>query len=360
MQNPLSIPGGWNKDTPRDTPLEEKSNPGASSVLSPCLALIIPIVVETQSVPRSSVGVVSETGDVVNETGKSVGKISESNDPKELVGNTVTAAGDVVSSTGDVLGKAVPLEEEPSEYTTASAEKPKKSRGFGLSGLKSVYSTVDGTMKPVTNLGFGNRSRASNTPEDKSAPQGEETEKQFREAHGKGSSSEMNLKDEDLEPSTDKETGVESKEKLTEIPPEPVESDKVADIEAEQSDGIKPDGIKPDDSISRFDPTSEEQKEAPPIDDVKDASTINPPDVAPSDAPKSVAESGVPKSVPPSDALKSEVPKSEIPEGSELEKEKSEVLDPEVPKSKIPESEVPKSEAQSLKCQSLRYQRPTS
>lgn len=27
MQNP-SIPGGWNKDTPKDTPAEEQSNPG--------------------------------------------------------------------------------------------------------------------------------------------------------------------------------------------------------------------------------------------------------------------------------------------------------------------------------------------
>ncbi|KAH7114960.1 hypothetical protein B0J13DRAFT_613580 [Dactylonectria estremocensis] len=149
MQAPLSVPGGWNKDTPIDTPLDEKSNPGGSSVPSPFPALIVAVAVDTQSVPRSDVGVVSETGDVVDETGKTVGKISESKDPKELVGNTVTAAGDLVSLTGDVLGKAVPLEDEPSEYTTASGEKPKKSSGFGLSGLKSTYGTLTSDPNPV-------------------------------------------------------------------------------------------------------------------------------------------------------------------------------------------------------------------
>lgn len=28
IQNPLSIPGGWKKDTPRDTPAAEEPNPG--------------------------------------------------------------------------------------------------------------------------------------------------------------------------------------------------------------------------------------------------------------------------------------------------------------------------------------------
>lgn len=339
MQNPLSIPGGWNKDTPRDTPAEEKSNPGASSVPSPYLALIIPLAVDTQSVPRSGVGVVGETGDVVDEAGKTVGKITDSKDPKELVGNTVTTAGDVVSTTGDVLGKAVPLDEEPSEYTTTSAEKPKKSSGFGLSGLKSVYNSVDGTMRPVTSrLGFGSKSGASTTPEDKSASQGEETEKQFRKAQGKGSSSEINLKDEDPVPSvTGKETGVESNDKLTEVPPDPVETTKEADIEAEQSNSIKPDDLKPDDSVSRFEPesTSEIQKDTPPLDEVKETPTTEHTDVPESDALKSVEGTEVPKS---------EVPKSEVPEGSELEKPKSEVPEPQVPESEVQKSEVPKSE----------------
>ncbi|KAF7552928.1 hypothetical protein G7Z17_g4006 [Cylindrodendrum hubeiense] len=355
MQNPLSIPGGWNKDTPRDTPAEEKSNPGSSSsVPSPYLALIIPVTVDSQSVPRSNVGVVSETGDVVDEAGKNIGKVAESEDPKDLVGNTVTTGGDVVSTTGDILGKAVPLDDPPSEYTTASGEKPKKSSGFGFSGLKSVYNTVDGTMKPVTSrLGFGSRSGVASTPEDKSASQGEETEKQFREAQGKGSSSEIDLKDEDPLSATGKETGVESKDKLTEVPPDPVESTKEADVEAEQENSIKPDDIKPDDSISRFDPTSEDPKEAPPTSDVKDTSAIDATDVPPSDAPKSTAESEATKSAPPTDAPKSEVSKSEVPEGSEIEKpedapesevSKSEVPKPEVPESEVPGSEVPKSE----------------
>ncbi|KAH8714602.1 hypothetical protein BGZ61DRAFT_531210 [Ilyonectria robusta] len=344
MQNPLSIPGGWNKDTPRDTPAEEKSNPGASSLPSPYLALIIPLAVDTESVPRSGVGVVGETGDVVDETGKTVGEITDSKDPKELVGNTVTTAGDVVSTTGDVLGKAVPLDEEPSEYTTTSAEKPKKSSGFGLSGLKSVYNSVDGSMRPVTSrLGFGSKSGASKsgasiTPEDKSASQGEETEKQFREAQGKGSSSEINLKDEDPVPSvTGKETGVESKDKLTEVPPDPIETTKEADIEAEQSNSIKPDDLKPDDSVSRFEPesTSEIQKDIPPLDEVKETPTTDHTDVPESDALKSVEGTEVPKS---------EVPKSEVPEGSELDKTKSDVPKSEVPESEVPKSEVPEGE----------------
>ncbi|KAH6999561.1 hypothetical protein EDB80DRAFT_724883 [Ilyonectria destructans] len=338
MQNPLSIPGGWNKDTPRDTPAEERSNPGASSVPSPYIALIIPLAVDTESVPRSGVGVVSDAGDVVDEAGKTVGKVTDSKDPKELAGNTVTAAGDIVSTTGDVLGKAVPLDEEPSEYTTASAEKPKKSSGFGLSGLRSVYKSVDGTMKPVTSrLGFGSRSGSNITPEDKSPSQGEETERQFREAQGKASSSEINLKDEDPVPSdTGKKTGLDN-DKLTEVPPDPVETTKEAEVEAEQSNSIKPDDLKPDDSVSRFEPesTSEIQKDIPPVDDVKETPTNDPAEVPESDALKSVEGT---------DVTKPEVPKSEVPEGSQLDKNKPEIPEGEVPKSEIPEGEVPKSE----------------
>jgi hypothetical protein len=86
--NPLSVPGGWKKDTPST----EKGNPADTTK-------------QAEDVPRSVMGTVNEAGEIVDESGKSIGKISDSSDPKELAGNTVNEAGNVVSETGDVLGK---------------------------------------------------------------------------------------------------------------------------------------------------------------------------------------------------------------------------------------------------------------
>ncbi|KAF0644761.1 hypothetical protein FPSE5266_11467 [Fusarium pseudograminearum] len=110
-----------------------------------------------QSVPRS--GVVNDAGDILDDAGKTVGKVADTDNLKNLVGNTVNSAGDVVDSSGDVLGKTLPIgqgkpeeeedshDEEKSEYTTQS--KDKKSGGLG-DAVGSVTSAVGDTAKSAT------------------------------------------------------------------------------------------------------------------------------------------------------------------------------------------------------------------
>ncbi|PNP77732.1 hypothetical protein FNYG_08813 [Fusarium nygamai] len=107
--------------------------------------------VNLESVPRSGAGVVNDSGEVLDDAGKTVGKIVDTDNLQNLVGNTVNQAGDVVSSSGDVLGKTLPIgqgkpeeeedshDEEKSEYTTQSKEK--KSGGLG-SAVGSVTGAV--------------------------------------------------------------------------------------------------------------------------------------------------------------------------------------------------------------------------
>ncbi|SCV50779.1 uncharacterized protein FFB14_11626 [Fusarium fujikuroi] len=140
------------QDTTKDTASsKEQESPGAFNSPSPSLALIVPIAVNLESVPRSGAGVVNDAGEVLDDAGKTVGKIADTDNLQNLVGNTVNQAGDVVSSSGDVLGKTLPIgqgkpeeeedshDEEKSEYTTQSKEK--KSGGLG-SALSSVTGTV--------------------------------------------------------------------------------------------------------------------------------------------------------------------------------------------------------------------------
>ncbi|KAF5696433.1 hypothetical protein FGLOB1_13520 [Fusarium globosum] len=140
------------QDTTKDTASsKEQESPGAFNSPSPSLALIVPIAVNLESVPRSGAGVVNDAGEVLDDAGKTVGKIADTDNLQNLVGNTVNQAGDVVSSSGDVLGKTLPIgqgkpeeeedshDEEKSEYTTQSKEK--KSGGLG-SALGSVTGTV--------------------------------------------------------------------------------------------------------------------------------------------------------------------------------------------------------------------------
>lgn len=116
------------------------------------LTLINRYTVENEeglSVPRSAAGVVTEAGDIVDQDGKSVGKITDSKDPKELVGNTVTATGDIVSSAGDVLGKANLGESGGGdEYTTEDTGEDKPSGGW-FGKTKGLFNTVQGAGKPV-------------------------------------------------------------------------------------------------------------------------------------------------------------------------------------------------------------------
>src|SRR6478735_6415441 len=96
------------QDTTKDTASKEQESPGAFTVLQPSLVLIVPIAVNLESIPRSGAGVVNDAGEVLDDAGKTVGKIADPDNLQNLIGNTVNQAGDVVSSSGDVLGKTLP------------------------------------------------------------------------------------------------------------------------------------------------------------------------------------------------------------------------------------------------------------
>ncbi|KAF5022912.1 hypothetical protein F66182_5031 [Fusarium sp. NRRL 66182] len=155
------------QETTKDTaaPNEQQQSQGAFTVPKPSLALIVPVAVNLESVPRSGAGVVNDAGDVLDDSGNTVGKIADTDNLKNLVGNTVNTAGDVVSSSGDVLGKTLPIgqgkqddkpeeeggdshDEEQGEYTTQSQDN-KSSGGLG-GALGGLTGAVGDTAKKAT------------------------------------------------------------------------------------------------------------------------------------------------------------------------------------------------------------------
>jgi hypothetical protein len=98
-------------------------------------------------------GVVNQTGDVVDQAGNTVGRITEGK-PADLVGAVVTTAGDIVAKTGEVVGKAVPLRE--SSGNAPKGTKKETQGGWGVMGtVKSVNNlvrTVDNTVQTATKL----------------------------------------------------------------------------------------------------------------------------------------------------------------------------------------------------------------
>ncbi|KAF9873335.1 hypothetical protein CkaCkLH20_09148 [Colletotrichum karsti] len=94
-------------------------------------------------------GVIGKTGEVVDETGKTVGKVTEG-EAGDLVGNVVTATGDIIGKDGGVIGKALPLGE-----LTESVAGGESKEGGGFSvmgatkGVKGIVDTVDGTVQTV-------------------------------------------------------------------------------------------------------------------------------------------------------------------------------------------------------------------
>ncbi|OLN97946.1 Midasin 1 [Colletotrichum chlorophyti] len=93
-------------------------------------------------------GVIGKTGDVVDETGKTVGKVTEG-EAGELVGNVVTATGDIIGKDGGIIGKALPL----GELTEGGGSEAKEGGGFSImgatKGVKGIVDTVDGTVQTV-------------------------------------------------------------------------------------------------------------------------------------------------------------------------------------------------------------------
>ncbi|UKZ66106.1 uncharacterized protein TrAtP1_007288 [Trichoderma atroviride] len=148
---PVKVQGGWQA---KDSPTTEQRDP----------------VEMLRSIPRSAAGVVTDTGDILDRSGKPIGHITESGESSDLVGNAVMASGDILDSSGKVLAKAdINTEElgdeeegeegdeeneegDEGEYTTGSGQKsPQKSGGWNLLGkTKSAYNTASNLQKPVS------------------------------------------------------------------------------------------------------------------------------------------------------------------------------------------------------------------
>uniref|UniRef100_A0A8H7K5Q0 DUF6987 domain-containing protein n=1 Tax=Bionectria ochroleuca TaxID=29856 RepID=A0A8H7K5Q0_BIOOC len=158
--NPMSIPGGWKKDTPRetprDTPAQERSDP-------------------TEAIPRSATGLVSDSGLIIDHEGRTIGKLAESEDARSLVGNTVTAAGDVVDDAGETVGRASLGDDKEKEYTTGkqeATESPKvqeedaKSTGGFFSSASSIVKQGLGSFsRSKKNLSDAGQEAAPDAPE---------------------------------------------------------------------------------------------------------------------------------------------------------------------------------------------------
>ncbi|KAH0490920.1 hypothetical protein TgHK011_002366 [Trichoderma gracile] len=148
---PVAVQGGWQV---KESPATEQANP-----------------IDVRSIPRSAAGVVTDSGDILDRSGKAIGKIQQSEDSNDLVGNAVTAAGDILDSSGNVLAKATlntgdegdegesqheeegehDDDEQGGDYTTEAGTKDQKSGGWNLMGKgKSAYQTASNLQKPVS------------------------------------------------------------------------------------------------------------------------------------------------------------------------------------------------------------------
>ncbi|KAF4466434.1 hypothetical protein FALBO_6700 [Fusarium albosuccineum] len=372
-KDPTSIPEGQVKDTTQETAPREQQNPGAFTLLQPSLALIVPIAVNLESVPRTG-GVVNDAGDIVDDAGNTIGRIADTDNLKNLVGNTVNSAGDVVSSTGDILGKTLPIgqgkkeeseehdshDEEHSEYTTQPADK--KSGGLGLGSLKDTVGGVTGavgnTVGGVTDtvgdtagsvgdtgksavggvtgsLGLGGKS--AETPSTQTdTPKQEITETPEVKTEDQKDTT-IGLEDREA-PVGDKEAA-DTQEKLKEISPE----------EAKEAQEQKPEDVteKAEDVTSKVD-----EQEVPKPEDVKDK--LDEQEVPTAEDTTSKLDEQEPKPLDETSKLdEQEVPKpdeQEVPkpddEASKLdEQEAPSIPEGEVPRSEAPPSELPKSEA---------------
>ncbi|KAK2938441.1 hypothetical protein FoTM2_001659 [Fusarium oxysporum f. sp. vasinfectum] len=357
------------QDTTKDTASsKEQESPGAFNSPSPSLALIVPIAVNLESVPRSGAGVVNDAGEVLDETGKTVGKIADIDNLQNLVGNTVNQAGEVVSSSGDVLGKTLPIgqgkpeeeedshDEEKSEYTTQSKEK--KSGGLG-SAIGSVTGAVGKAVGGATGAVGDTAKGATDTVGD--------TAKGATDTVGDTAKGATDTVGDTAEGATDTvggaTEGIANKSEATsqatdtktpaETPGAPEVKDETPDVNSEGQDqkdiGLE-DRDAPDagDKLKEIPPESEEAKEA--TGKAEDTAEGVPeqakdiPEEAKEDVASKVDEQDVPKPEEVEEKLQEktegaqdEVPKSEVPD-------KSEAAD-EIPSGEAPGDDGDKSKA---------------
>ncbi|KAG4276034.1 hypothetical protein FPRO04_14301 [Fusarium proliferatum] len=298
------------QDTTKDTASKEQESPGAFTVLQPSLVLIVPIAVNLESIPRSGAGVVNDAGDVLDDAGNIVGKIADTDNLKNLVGNTVNTAGDIVSSSGNILGKTLPIgqgkpeeeddshDEEKSEYTTQS--KDKKSGGLGDT-VGSFTGAAGETAKSLGETGKDAAGGATDSLEGKSdatsqatdtktpaeTPKAPGVKDETSDVKSEGQDKDQDQKDISLE---DRDVPAEGEDKLKEVIPEEA---KETTAKAEDTAKDAPEDAKDISEEAKADDKLQEKTEG-----AKD-------DVSKSEAPE----------VPEGDGPKSEAPGDEIPSG---------------------------------------------
>jgi hypothetical protein len=309
------------QDTTKDTASKEQESPGAFTVLQPSSVLIVPIAVNLESIPRSGAGVVNDAGDVLDDAGNIVGKIADTDNLKNLVGNTVNTAGDVVSSSGDVLGKTLPIgqgkpeeeddshDEAKSEYTTQP--KDKKSGGLGDTA-GSVTGAVGDTAKGATeavgdtakNVGETGKSDATSQATDKKTPTETPKAPGVKDVTPDDKSKDQDQKDISLE---DRDVPADGEDKLKEIAPE--EAKETTDKAEDTAEDV-PEGAKDISEEAKQDATSKvDEQDVPKPEDVEDKLQEKT-EGAKDDVPKSEAPE-----VPEGDIPKPEAPGDEIPSG---------------------------------------------
>ncbi|KAH7198259.1 uncharacterized protein B0J16DRAFT_257395 [Fusarium flagelliforme] len=345
-------PSSQVQDTTKDTASNEQQS-GAFSSPQRSLALIVPIAVNyDQSVPRS--GVVNDSGDILDDAGKTVGKVADTDNLKNLVGNTVNTAGEVVDSSGEVLGKTLPIgqgkpeededshDEEKSEYTTQS--KDKKSGGLG-DAVGSVTGAVGDTVGGVTGA-VGDTAKGATDTVDAVG----DTAKGATDTVGDTTKGATDTVGDTAKDATDAAGGVTSEatsqatdtKTPAETPKAPEVKDEESDLKSEttdQKDDIKLEDrdapAETDDKLKEVAPESEEAKEAS-----KDASeeAKDIPEEAKEDVKSKVDEQDAPKPEDVEDKLQ------EKTEGAKDEAQ-SEVPEGDVAKTEAPVDEADKSKA---------------
>ncbi|CAM1510612.1 Fc.00g009470.m01.CDS01 [Cosmosporella sp. VM-42] len=374
----------------KDVPAKQQKSGASLSILpgKPSVALIIPLIVDPQSVPRSAAGIVSETGDVVDKSGKKVGKISNPENLSDLVGSTVNEGGDVVDKAGDILGKSVPLgdnddepdvhqddnehddddHDEQSEYTHTT-EQPEKS------SLEGVKDAAEETGKTVTkNLPIHNSQKKKDESKDDSAEQEEEQPINLEDRDATqevdGVQSPKSTSEQEKPDYSDvngKETSVDEPE-VTESPApiskEPTEAAKSEATPSEAPD-IESSKKEAEDKIPDVEATDVEATdvEAPDVEapDVE-APDVEAPDVEAPDveATKDEAEGEVKEDLPEGEDLKDKAPEAEVPEDEELKEKvpEGEDLEEKAPEAEVPEAEVPKDKPEVSEGEDLEEKAP--
>lgn len=396
--NPLSIPGGWNKQKEGEQQQQKSGtyihlfkHVGNKGLNLTCKAG------DVESVPRSAQGVVSESGEVLDDSGKAIGKITDTDKVGDLAGNTVNTAGDIVSETGDVLGKTLPLGDDTSDHDDNNSEYTHQNEKKSSGGLGDVAGTVTGavgsTGKTVTDTVGGLAGGKSDQGEklsqagddaqneapvnledhdqsttDLSSKKGEDTQTETPLVDDK---SEKQLDDEvNPDPQEQKESLEDQKEATTDdlksnIPEDQQTEKDVPDVQKEAEDtqkGVTDEVEKdiPEDKIPEDKDVPEEakdaagdlkdqaegQKDVP--EDLKDTAEDKAEDLQDKEIPEGQQDlPDVEKDIPSSEAAKSEAPQSQAPqsEAPQSEAPRSEAPPSEAPPSETPRSEAPPSEA---------------